>query len=795
MCSDNIKITAKDPLEDIDSLRLELANIQKLFPILIASYETDALLYINEVASRFFDISVESATGMDVKELWFDREERNIFLQEIRKKGQVTEFETCLVTKSLEKRHVLLSANLVFRDNEEAIYTVFTDITQKKATEEALKKSKKKHQDLYNLMRLMSDTVPDMIWAKDLDDYYLFANKALCDKLLRCEPDESPLGKDDLFFAEREREKGHHHTFGEICIDSDKAVKKTRKPKRFLEDGLVRGRYLALDVHKAPMFDGEGNLVGTVGAGRDVTLDMNIQNELRKSEAMYRLLADNVRDVIWTTDDNLAITYVTPSVKNLMGFTPEEFMQLAKENQFSPYFRRKFRVVTRLLLKEAKKQSSFTRLWEFEWYHKKGHPIWVETSTSAIYSPEGRFDGFVCVTRETTTKVHAQNDLEKTKEEALLASHAKSEFLANMSHEIRTPMNGVLGMLQLLQKTPLSHEQKNYVETALSSGTSLLKIISDILDFSKIEAGKFDLEETCFSLKSVIRSIVASFENLINHKQVLLKTEIDERLPDYIVGDETRLRQILFNLIGNAVKFTEKGTISVYLTSAQTYQEEVKLIFEIRDTGVGVSKEKISSLFEPFVQADGSFQRKYSGTGLGLSIVKRLVELMGGEVRIQSAIGRGTNVTFHIFVKSVQPENAAVVSTIPAEGAPVKYRRILVVEDENINALVVTAMLEKLGHIPTLVNNGQKALEMLNKKKFDCILMDIQMPQMDGIETARAIRGNACKDCQDIPIIALTAHAMKGDRERFLEAGMNDYITKPVEMTDLIKTLQNLKVS
>jgi len=637
----------------------------------------------------------------------------------------------------------------------------------------------------------MSDTVPDLIWAKDLDDQYLFANKVICEKLLKCGENEIPLGKTDLFFAERERKRGHKHTFGEICVNSDKIVKLSQKPGRFLEDGFVRGDYLVLDVHKAPLFDETGRLIGTVGAGRDVTLDIKTQEDLRNSEAMYRLLADNVRDVIWTTDEKFNVTYASPSIQYLGGYSPEEFIHLPKELQLSPQFRQKFKIVRRFLLKEAMRKSPNTRLWEFEWIHKDGYTIWVETSTSAIYNADGNFTGFVCVTRETTKKVQAQNELKTAKEEALEASRAKSEFLANMSHEIRTPMNGVLGMLQLLQRTPLDGEQESYVGTALSSGNSLLKIISDILDFSKIEAGKIDLEESRFSLNAMIESIVASFESLIDLEMVKLQVRVDPSLQAYVVADETRLRQILFNLVGNAIKFTERGYIRVELDQMIMGAGRIKLLFEVGDTGIGVAKHKIDSLFEPFVQADGSFRRRYTGTGLGLSIVKTLIEMMGGDIHISSEVGIGTTVTFSVMVKEASPEDTLPERSDSEPFIAPQPQSILVVEDENINAMVVSAMLEKLGHQPTLVDNGEEALEILEDRNFDCILMDIQMPHMDGIETAKAIRQKPGENCRNIPIIALTAHAMIGDKERFLDAGMNDYLTKPVEIEDLISILQN----
>ncbi len=788
MIPDNTK-SKEQLLDEIETLRIELSKLRGLFPVIITSLADGQILYVNDTASLFYGISRSEVIGLYAEIFWDDKQERNAFLKEIKNKGHVSNFETCVLTHTGEKRYVLLSSHLTTYEDVEATHTVITDVTEKRKAEQALQKSKGRHQELHQLMKLMTDTVPDLIWAKDLDDRYLFANKAICEKLLMCEEQESPLGKTDLFFAQRERDKGYCHTFGEICINSDGIVKTSKEPGKFLEDGKVRNEYLVLDVHKAPMFDELGNLIGTVGAARDVTSDIAIRNELHRSESMYRLLAANVRDVIWTTDDQLKITFITPSITALTGYTPEEFVAIPTERHFAPDFKKLFKKVSRYLLKEAKRKCQNPRLWEFELYHKEGHPIWIETSTSAIYNNDDRFIGFVCVTRETTKRVEVQNELTHAKEQALSASQAKSEFLANMSHEIRTPMNGVLGMLQLLQKTSLSNEQAEYVDTALSSGVSLLKIISDILDFSKIEAGKTELENQPFRLDAVVEAITASVDNLIDHQRVSLNTEIDDNLPSYVIGDETRLKQILYNLIGNAIKFTEKGEIAIRLKCSETSDDSLRLDFAVKDSGIGIQPKKIATIFDPFVQADGSFRRRYSGTGLGLSIVKKLVELMQGEISIQSETGKGTTISFFIIVQPSQATQALESSAPTVVDGNDQPKHVLVVEDEHINALVVSSMLEKIGHTATVVDNGYKALDLLKKENFDCILMDIQMPQMDGIETARAIRQNTCDNCCKTPIIALTAHAMKGDKELFLEAGMNDYLTKPVEIEDLQKVL------
>jgi PAS domain S-box-containing protein len=333
---------------------------------------------------------------------------------------------------------------------------------------------------------LKTETVPDMIWAKDLDNNYLFANKAVCGNLLMCGSGNEPLGRNDLFFARRERERGHAHTFGEICINSDEVVKRQGKTRRFLEDGLVRGTYMMLDVHKAPMFSTDGKLIGTVGTGRDVTQEMRNLEEKQKTEQRYRLLAENVRDVIWTMNADLAFTYFSPSIADTLGYSPEEFLASPLTSHYPKNSISFFRKFEKHYKGVAKQDHTTDRpqFWEFEMLHKDGSSIWLETITSPMRDKYGVFLGVVGISRDVTQRVETQTELEKAREEALAASKAKSEFLANMSHEIRTPMNGILGMLQLLKTTELDSRQAGFINTAIQSGTSLLNLITDILDFS-----------------------------------------------------------------------------------------------------------------------------------------------------------------------------------------------------------------------------------------------------------------------------------------------------------------------
>lgn len=669
----------------------------------------------------------------------------------------------------------------------------FADVTEHERIEKALQESEARCQGMYRLMKQMANTVPDLIWAKDLDDRYIFANKAICDKLLMCEEGESPIGKNDLFFAERERVRGYVHTFGEICINSDAVVKETGRPGRFLEDGLVRGVYLMLDVQKAPLFDERRQLIGTVGAGRDVTQDRANHKAREESEKRYRLLAENIRDVLWVLDVQFNPTYVTPSIRELSGYSREEFLALPIDIHMTPKYRRKLKALLRMTGRAIPSgENTSGRFHDFECVRKDGTTIWVEIVNTAIRADDGSLTGYVGVIRDTTKRVLAQQELEMARKVALAASQTKSEFLANMSHEIRTPMNGVLGVLQLLKDTPLTPVQAEYVDNALASGTSLLHLISDILDFSKIEAGKIELIVKPFFIRELLASVAGAFASLVDGSLVSIRYTVADDIPPVIVADESRLKQILYNLIGNAVKFTRQGEIGVALELVKVLPDScLKLECTIRDTGVGISDTVKSRLFEPFVQEDGSFRRRFGGTGLGLSIVKNLVELMGGTVKLTSRVGQGTTVSFRITAgidhAAIEMEQMAATH----RGSTGSYR-ILVVEDEKINAMVISAMLEKLGHQVHLATDGLQALKMIGDGSFDCIFMDIQMPEMDGVETTRAIRAMTENVEKKLPIVALTAHAMKGDRERFMAAGMDDYLTKPVEMGSLVKVLRQL---
>lgn len=527
-----------------------------------------------------------------------------------------------------------------------------------------------------------------------------------------------------------------------------------------------------------------------IAIARDITEKKYAEEALRKSEHLYRLLADNVHDVIWTTDDKLCPKHVSPSFKHLTGFPQDGATTVIQRDIIasSPFSNDHFKL---LILTKDKSLH-----WESEIRTASGEFIWVESIASPLPESSNHFTGIIGVTRNISSRKKIMMELEAAKEQAFAANMAKSEFLANMSHEVRTPMNGVLGMLQLMTMTSLDDEQLEYVETAMASGESLLTIINDILDYSKIEAGKLQMTPEKFRIRDLIKPLIRSFKTAINHQKVNLLCSISPEVPDILVADHVRIRQILYNLVGNAVKFTEQGEILVGIrTLEEIGSNSLKLECTISDTGIGVPEDVGDELFEPFTQIESPRQKKVNGTGLGLSIVKQLVTRMEGTVQLKRNEAQGTTVTFTLVVGKGEslPEPEYISIPTPILTSPSRRLSTLVVEDEQINQHILQAILTKLGHRSTIANDGYVALELLKTHKFDIILMDVQMPKLDGIATTKIIReSEKYRHVQDIPIVALTAYAMAGDKDKCLEAGMDSYLAKPVDIKALEKSLKRL---
>ncbi|MYL84526.1 transporter substrate-binding domain-containing protein [Desulfovibrio aerotolerans] len=529
-----------------------------------------------------------------------------------------------------------------------------------------------------------------------------------------------------------------------------------------------------------PIFDADGTYRGRRGCNRDITRRKWAEAALAQSEERYRLLFANAGDAIYLSDADGRLVDVNEEASRQTGFSREELTRMAVYDVDANETAQSFATFTR----ELATHNS----WAFEAQHRqKGGDVFpVEIKGVRLDTKAGPL--VMGIVRNISERKLAETKLLAMKERAEAASKSKSEFLANMSHEIRTPLNGVLGMLQLLQLTEPTAEQQEYLLGAVKSAKRLTRLLADILDLSRIEAGKMRIDQVPWTMDSLRESILELFWPAAREKGLALDFTIDPGIAPRLLGDEARVRQILFNLVGNALKFTDQGSVTVTATPLSgTGRADARILFRVRDTGIGISDAELSSIFDPFVQAEDSYTRPFQGAGLGLSIVRKLVRLMHGALAVDNTPGEGT--TIYLVLPFGLPRAAADLSADAASSGPPRDTmplRILIAEDDDTSRVAGRRMLEKRGHAVTTAVDGQDALNILEKQDFDLILMDIQMPVLDGVAAVRAIRGSGTFDDKaGIPIIAMTSYAMAGDREKFLAAGLDDYIAKPVDAAEL----------
>ena len=773
-----------------------------------------------------------------------------------------------------------------------------------------------------SLLEALMDTIPDDIYFKDRDGRFLRINRA---KALRSGLTDPSVarGMTDADFFQVEH--------SDVSLAQERTIMEQGKP---LIDSVERlvwpdGHSSWVSATKVPLHDHHGQVIGTVGISRDITLHHETEDALQVERDRLRTLIDNLPDHIFIKDRYCRFVTVNATHVAALGKNSEaDLVGLTNLENYEP--------ALAAVYQEDDQRVMTTGLplidREEEFVLSDGLRRIILTTKVPLRSVSGEIVGLVGICRDITERKLAEEELRRAKDTAEVASRAKSDFLANMSHEIRTPMNAVIGMTELLLGTTLQMEQRDFLETIRDSADALLEIINDILDFSKIEAGKIELESYPIEIREWLGDAVRTLAIRAHAKKIELAFEIDDEVPQFAAGDGLRLRQIILNLVGNAIKFTEKGEVVVSVKVDTQTEEQVQLHFAVRDTGIGISPNQLSRVFEAFEQADTSMTRRFGGTGLGLSISSRLVSLMGGRIWVQSQIGQGS--TFHFLVNFTKTAAAAprhndaqeaqlltglrvlivddndtnrrillrmcenwhmhpiavpdatlaleqlrkasetgppfdlvltdasmpdvdgftlashihqddkissvvvmmLTSLDQSHGAkdlsllgiksflvkPVKQSdlfdaimqamvgrpndrpapvdstsstvqlpplKILLAEDSLANQKLAIGLLKRWGHSVTVANNGREAVDLAAAQDFDLILMDIQMPELDGMEATAVIRVEQARTGRRIPIIAMTAHAMKGDRQLCLAAGMDEYVSKPVRPNDLLAAM------
>jgi PAS domain S-box-containing protein len=846
------------------------------------------------------------------------------YVEVVKNKYALTDLERVFHSPSGMPRFLRINAAPIPDAGGNIAAVVFSviDFTEQILTDDELR-------DSHRMIEKIADTLPSILYIFDITQRKItYVNRAIT-KILGYEPEEL-LEKNitELQLLVHENDQSE--------LDSLKEQLSKLSGADIVEHELhiqhKNGNWLILRERASGFnFDEENNPIQIIGTVDDITSSKHIEIELLKNVQLYRLLADNVTDIISKHDQSGVILYISPACETHLGYLPEELVGTSAYDLIHPD---DVDAVRLQLSDNDLIDDVYSATYRIR--RNDGKYLWFETINKLVRDPDrNEIREIVAVSRDISERKQTQEALEKAKELAESVNQAKSEFLANMSHEIRTPLNAIIGMTSLLFDTDLSLEQMDYVQTTRNSGDALLAVINDILDFSKIEAGRMELEQQPFDLRDCIESALELVGQQASGKNIDLAYFIAEHVPPMLIGDVTRLRQVLVNLLSNAVKFTNVGEVVISLTSQQLDANIHELFFAVKDTGIGIPQESVSRLFEAFSQIDASTTRKYGGSGLGLAISKRLVEIMGGHMWVESRLGEGSIFQFTIqsraapsqgrvhrrgtqpFLRSKHvlivddnainqlfltrlldnwgmtyqtvssgPEAIEQISKaenfdiilldmqIPGNGAglysrqiadltenhstpiilltalgtrehnlddiryssilnkPIKpiqlYNalihslhkgslpeqeaetqedlfdesmgernplRILLAEDNLINQKVALNILERLGYRADIAANGLEVLDALRRQPYDVVLMDIQMPEMDGQEAARLIR-ELLPESHQPSIIAMTAHALEGDRERYIKSGMDGYVSKPVrvqQIKDILKSCTPIK--
>ncbi|OIO89649.1 MAG: hypothetical protein AUJ92_20930 [Armatimonadetes bacterium CG2_30_59_28] len=647
-----------------------------------------------------------------------------------------------------------------------AIEGIARDVTKQRQAEEGLRQSELRFRQLF-------ENSPDAIFVEDFDGYVLDVNPAAC--ALHGASRESLIGRNVLELVPPERRN-------EVAEGFQKLV-----DGRWTE---AEGFSYTSDGDAVPVvirvsqIDCQGKSALLLHV-RDETKRKQAEDALHRSEEHFRALIENSQDVIYLLDAEGNFIYGSPAMESVLGYAPSD---LIGKPVFSLVHPDDLAEVMAAFNKGSQVPDHTDSL-EFRMRHRDGTWRYHDAiGRNLLHHPA--VGGIAVNSRDVTERIAAEKELQHAKEVAETANRAKSDFLANMSHEIRTPMNGILGITGLLLDSGLDSRQRAYTETMEQSAEALLSIINDLLDFSKIEAGKLTMEDAPFDLHAAVREVADLMDLKARDKQLSLEVGISDATPRCVVGDVGRVRQVLTNLIDNAIKFTSSGSVNLRVDCEGSSSTAPPVRFCVQDTGTGISAEEQERIFDAFTQGEQRLLQQRGGTGLGLSIARRLVQMMQGAMGVKSQPGCGSTFWFSIPLKR-EPQGPCNSPRVEDPRAILRPRRarVLVVEDNFVNQKAVTWVLESLGCRVDVAANGQEAATMQGLLPYDAILMDCRMPEMDGYEATRRIRQREGSGDSHVPIIAMTAYCLPEDRQRCLDAGMDDYVSKPISGADLADAL------
>lgn len=643
------------------------------------------------------------------------------------------------------------------------------DITDRANAEEELRS-----QEMF--IRQVLDTGPNLIYVKDTQGNFMLVNQAIADLFGMS---KEKLTRMNNYVVHTNQAENN------IFNNSDKQVIEEQITVS-LEEPFTKpdGETLWFHTIKKPLFLQDGS-VRVLGVSQDITEQKRMLELLKTSELKYRGLVECATDMIYNCNAKGYFVYVNPVTCHVLGYTEEELLG----KHYSEFVTADYMPVLQAFYKKQSEEKIPDTYIEFKGVTRAGEVKWVGQNVH-MFMEGKQVKGFQTVARDITERKRVEEELIYAKQEAERSMRAKEQFLSVMSHEIRTPLNAVIGLTHLLlEENPLP-EQIEQLHAIKFSADNLMFIINDILDFSKIESGKVSFENIDFDLKNIYKGIFQSLNFKAAEKNLQLQFHLDKNMPTRLMGDPVRLNQILLNLVSNAVKFTDKGYVRVTTKVCSHIKDKLTLEFTVADTGIGIAEDNIASIFESFTQASSETTRKFGGTGLGLTITKRLVELQGGEINVRSKLGLGSEfivrLSFGLFYSQTE-QNTKKFTKQPADN--LEGVHILLVEDNKMNQLVASKFLKRWGATLDIAENGIEAITILEKQTYHLILMDLQMPQMDGYAASQFIRSNM-PHLQHTPILALTASVMLDIRRNVLDVGMNDYITKPFDPQELFSKIR-----